>query len=171
MSKVIVLVSPLKVFLCYSKKSAYGKAANAVKNLMGERITSRKRNINELLELAEDKHFISLSGNDVLFHENEPIKGVYFLLSGRIKITKSCPENMESTLYIITPPDIICLHSVMEDEYHMHTAVADTDSRVCFVPKKELEKILAENANIAFNLMKLLCLKINVIENQISRFI
>lgn len=147
------------------------KAANTRKNSKGERITSRKRNINELLELVEDKHYISLSRNDVLFHENEPIKGVHFLLTGKIKITKTCSDNTESTLYIINPPDIICFHSVMEEEYHMHTAVADSDSMVCFVPKKELEKILAKNANIAFNLMKLLCLKINVIENQISRFI
>jgi len=147
------------------------KAANSRKNSKGERITSRKRNINELLELAEDKHYISLSKNDVLFRENEPIKGVYFLLTGRIKITKAGTDNAESTLYIINPPDIICFHSVMEEEYHIHTAVADTNSMICFVPKKELEKILAKNANIAFNLMKLLCLKINVIENQISRFI
>lgn len=141
------------------------------KNSKGERILNRKRNINELLELAVDKHYISLSKNNVLFHENEPIKGVYFLLTGRIRITKEGADNTESTLYAINPPDIICLHSVMEEEYHMHTAVADSDSMVCYVPKKELEKILAKNANIAFNLMKLLCSKINVIENQISRFI
>lgn len=147
------------------------KAANTVQNKKDKRITSSKRSIKELLDLAEDKRYISLSGNEVLFYEKEPIKGVYFLLSGRIKITKSCSDKEESILYLINPPDIVCLHSIMEEEYHMHTAVADTDSMICFVPKTELEKILAKNANIAFNLMKLLCFKINVIENQISRFI
>jgi CRP/FNR family transcriptional regulator len=127
--------------------------------------------INELLELAENKQFLALSRNDRLFLENEKVKGVYFLLSGKIKIVKSDSENKDSVLYLIKAPDIICLHSILEEEYHIHTAVAAADSMVCFVPKKEFEKILANNMNIAFNMMKMLCLKINIIENQIQKHI
>ena len=127
--------------------------------------------LNELLELADNKQFIALSRNDRLFLENEKVKGVYFLLSGKIKIVKSDSENKDSLLYFINSPDIICLHSILEEEFHIHTAVAAVDSMVCFVHKKEFEKILANNMNIAFNMMKMLCLKINIIENQISRYI
>lgn len=127
--------------------------------------------ISELLELAGSKQYIALSRNDRLFMENEKVKGVYFLLSGKIKIVKSDVDNKDSVLYLIKAPDIICLHSILEEEYHIHTAVAAADSMVCFVSKKEFEKILANNTNIAFNMMKMLCLKINVIENQIYRYI
>ena len=133
-------------------------------------IITKNPNINELLEMAGEKHFIALSKGDILFNENERVKGVYFLLTGKIKITKSGSGNAESTLYFIKPPDIICLHSVMEEEYHVSTASAERDSMVCFVPRKEFRKILAKNVNAAFNLMKMLCLKINVINHQISRF-
>lgn len=126
--------------------------------------------INELIEIAHDKQLIALSRNDTLFLENEKVKGVYFLLSGKIKIVKKDANKKESILYLIKAPDIICIHSVMEEEFHLHTAIASTDSMVCFVPKTEFEKILAANMNIAFNVMKMLCLKINVIENQIHRF-
>lgn len=127
--------------------------------------------LNELLEIAENKQFIALSRNDRLFVENEKVKGVYFLLSGKVKIIKSDSENKDSVLYLIKAPDIICLHSIMEEEFHIHTAVAAIDSMVCFVPKREFDKILANNTNIAFNMMKMLCLKINVIENQIHKYI
>lgn len=133
------------------------------------KITTKNSNISELLELAEEKHFIALSKNDVLFNENEPVKGVYFLLSGRIKITRAGSENKESILYIITPPDIVCLHSALEEDFHINTASAESDSVVCFVPKKEFKKILEKNINASFNMMKMLCLKINTIHHQISR--
>jgi len=139
-------------------------------NMVKKKIITRNPNINELLEMADEKHFIALSKNDVLFNENGRVKGVYFLLTGKIKITKSGSDNLESTLYFIKPPDIICLHSVMEEEYHVNSASAERDSMVCFIPKKEFRKILAKNVNAAFNLMKMLCLKINVINHQISRF-
>ena len=127
--------------------------------------------INQLLNLAENKQFIALTKDDVLFRENEPVKGVYFLLTGKIKTIKKDIENKESILYLIKSPDIVCLHSIMEEDYHLHTAVAACDSMVCFIPKDEFEKILAQNMEIALNMMKMLCLKINGIENQINRYI
>jgi hypothetical protein len=71
---------------------------------------------------------------------------------------------------MIKAPDIVCLHSIMEEEFHVHSAVAAVDSMVCFVRKMN-SKNTAQNTNIAFNMMKMLCLKINVIENQIHRYI
>lgn len=127
--------------------------------------------INQLLKLAKDKQYIALAKDDVLFRENETVKGVYFLLTGKIKITKKDTENKESILYLIKSPDIVCLHSIMEEEYHLHTAASACDAMVCFIPKTEFEKILEQNMEIALNMMKMLCLRINGIENQINRYI
>lgn len=143
---------------------------NLIQKKVKKTITTKNPNINELLEMADDKHYFALSKNDVLFKENERIKGVYFLLSGKIKIAKSGSGTGESILYFIKPPDIICLHSVIEDKFHANSASAVSDSMVCFIPNREFKKILAKNVNAAFNLMKMLCFKINVINNQISRF-
>jgi CRP-like cAMP-binding protein len=132
---------------------------------------SRNTNIKELIDLAKDKKFIALSKNQVLFREREPVRGVYFLLTGKIEITKTNSDSKESILYIIKSPDIICLHSIMEEDFHIHTAKAAHDSMICFIPREEFEKILSQNVKIAFNMMKMLCLKINVIENQIHKYI
>jgi CRP/FNR family transcriptional regulator len=173
MSKVIVLQMALNIFLCI-KIQFMGKNSKVqitIAKKPGKSLISPNPILSELLELAKTKQFFALNKNDKLFLENEHVKGVYFLLSGKIKITKKDFELNDSVLYMIKAPDIVCLHSIMEEEFHVHSAVAAVDSMVCFVPKKEFEKILAQNMTIAFNMMKMLCLKINVIENQINRYI
>ncbi len=128
-------------------------------------------NLGELIKLANNKQFIALSKHDRLFVENEKVKGVYFLLSGKIKMVKSNSEKTDSTIYLIEAPDIICLHSVLDEECHFHTAIAEEDSMVCLVPRIEFERILEKNMQIAFNIMKMLCLKIKVVEEQIHRYV
>jgi CRP-like cAMP-binding protein len=130
---------------------------------------SRNANINQLIELAKCKKFIELSKNQVLFREGEPVKGVYFLLTGKIEISYKNSDNTQSVLYTIKSPDIIGLHSIMEEDFYIHTAIAVSDSMICFMPKEEFERILAQNSKIALNLMKMLCLKITVIQNQIHK--
>jgi CRP/FNR family transcriptional regulator len=173
MSKVIVLATLLNLFLCikiqFMSKNSKSQITQTKKP--GKSLISPNPILSELLELAKTKQFFALNRNDTLFLEDEHVKGVYFLLSGKIKITKKDNEANNSVLYMIKAPDIVCLHSIMEEEFHVHSAVAAVDSMVCFVPKNEFEKILAQNTNIAFNMMKMLCLKINVIENQIHRYI
>jgi len=173
MSKVIVLRTGLNLFLCikiqFMTKNSKIQITQTKKP--GKSLISPNPILSELLELAKTKQFFALNRNDTLFLEDEHVKGVYFLLSGKVKITKKDSEANNSVLYMIKAPDIVCLHSIMEEEYHVHSAIAAVDSMVCFVPKDEFEKILAQNTNIAFNMMKMLCLKINVIENQIHRYI
>jgi CRP-like cAMP-binding protein len=149
-----------------NRKESKTRAKKTRKNLLAD-----NSKFNEFLELAKNKQYIALSRNDRLFSENEEVKGVYFLLSGKMRIVKLDSENKESLLYLIKAPDIICLHSVLEEKFHIHSAVAASDSMVCFVQKTDFEKILASNMNIAFSVMKMLCSKINVIENQINRYI
>ena len=173
MSKVIVLRTGLNLFLCikiqFMTKNSKIQITQTKKP--GKSLISPNPILSELLELAKTKQFFALNRNDTLFLEDEHVKGVYFLLSGKVKITKKDSEANNSVLYMIKAPDIVCLHSIMEEEYHVHSAISAVDSMVCFVPKDEFEKILAQNTNIAFNMMKMLCLKINGIENQINRYI
>lgn len=150
-----------------TKVSKYSKTA---KKRTKNKFEIKNNNINQLLNLARKKQFIALSKDDVLFRENEPVKGVYFLLTGKIKTIKKDTNGNESILFLIKSPDIVCLHSIMEEDYHLHTAVALCDSMVCYVPKDEFENILAQNMEIALNMMKMLCLRINGIENQINRY-
>jgi CRP-like cAMP-binding protein len=128
-----------------------------------------KMNLKQLIELTKHKKYITLSKNQVLFRENDPIKGVYFLISGKIEITKVNSDNTQSILYTIKSPGIIGLHSIMEEDFHIHTAKATSGSLICFMAKQEFEKIVSQNSELAFNIMKMLCLQISFIQNQIYK--
>jgi hypothetical protein len=61
------------------------------------------------------------------------------------------------------------MHSILEEELHSNSALASEKCRVCIVPKLALKKLIKDNSNAAFNIMRMFCLKINKIENQLSR--
>jgi len=121
----------------------------------------------DLLGMVEHKKYLEYGKNDYLFKENEAVGGVYFLLAGKVEITNKDTEGIESGLYEIKAPDIICLQSILEEEYHSNSAVASEKCKVCFVPKIALKKLIEDNSAAALNIMRMLCLKINKIENRI----
>jgi CRP/FNR family transcriptional regulator len=124
---------------------------------------------NDLLSMVGHKKYREFSKNDYLFKENEAVGGVFFLLSGEVEITKKNTAGTETRLYVTRAPDIICMHSILEEELHSNSALASEKCRVCIVPKLALKKLIKDNSIAAFNIMRMFCLKINKIENQLSR--
>jgi CRP-like cAMP-binding protein len=125
---------------------------------------------NDLLEMINHKKYCEYDKGKYLFREKEVINGVYFLLSGKVNITKTDSYGKDSILYNIKAPDIICLHTIMEEEFHPNSALALEKCKVYFVSKKALRKLIEDNSIAALNIMRMLCLKINKIENQLSGY-
>jgi len=124
--------------------------------------------MDEFIDALESKQFFNFSEGETLFKEGEDVKGVYCLLSGKVKIINRNTDNSESILYNAHSPDIFCLYSILNAEKYETSAIAASDVKVCFIPKKEFMKIVFENSKFTLSLMRIICSKINRIENQIN---
>ena len=140
-----------------------------------EKITAsvnRKRlTLNDVLVSVSRKKFIRLSKNEQLYKQDEPIKGVYYLLAGKINIVQKNKDEKYHVLHSVKSPDIIGLSSILCDELHTNSAYSVEESNILFIPKKEFLELLNQNNQIAIDLMKLLCTKINKTEASIPQIV
>jgi CRP-like cAMP-binding protein len=125
--------------------------------------------MNEFIGLSDNKQFINIKENDWLFEEKQTVKGVYCLVEGKIKVYQKSHGNEDVFLYQSSAPDIICLYSILNEEKYQTSALAVTDAKVWFIPKKEFMRIMFENSKYTLNLMKIMCSKIKDVERRMNR--
>ena len=144
------------------KKIAAGKNYSLKKN---------KYIFEEVLDSISGKKIINLKKNEHLYRQNEPIKGIYFLKKGRIKVVQKDKEEKYNILNSIKAPDLIGLSSILCDNVHLNSAYSVEDSNILFISKKELFDILHKNNKLALDLMKFLCIKIDKTEARIPQIV
>lgn len=114
--------------------------------------------INEASErpAAEDLH--SLFGNghglnsrtldslhnrgSVLFAEGEPARGVYILRTGRATVSISSREGRVVILRMVQAGDVLGLNAVLNNSTYDATVITLEPSRVNFIPRAELMKLV-----------------------------
>jgi CRP/FNR family cyclic AMP-dependent transcriptional regulator len=145
-----------------------------MKNQEGKRLISREKKISTFEEVADHithKKLIKLNKNEYLYRKNETIKGIHYLITGRIKVIQKEKDENFHVLYSIKAPDLIGLSSILYEEFYTNCAYSVEESNLIFIPKKDFLNVLNSNKQIAMNLMKLLCVKIGKTEGQIPQIV
>lgn len=124
--------------------------------------------MHEFIDSLESKEFLNFKDGEYLFVKDQAVKGIYCLLSGNVKVMNQNDDNTESVLYYANAPDIFCLYSILNEEKYEASAIATGDVKVCYIPKNDFMKIMLENSKFTLSLMRIICSKINRIENQIN---
>jgi CRP-like cAMP-binding protein len=136
------------------------------------KITKREKKIStfdEVITAIPKKRIIKLHRNEHLYIQNESIKGLYYLITGKIKVVQKDKDEKYNILHSIKGPDIIGLSSLLCDEVHTNSAYSVEESNILFIPKKEFLEILSRNNKMAMDLMKMLCIKIDKTEARIPQ--
>jgi CRP-like cAMP-binding protein len=145
-----------------------------MKKQAGKILTKReKRNtiLGDVLNHITQKRIIKLNKNEHLYRQFDPIKGIYYLVTGKIKVVQKDKDEKYRVLHTIKAPDMIGLSSILCDEFHTNSAYSVEESNILFIPKKDFMEVLNKNKQIAIDLMKLLCKKINKTEAQIPQIV
>lgn len=98
----------------------------------------------ELSEISQHKVTNLYKKGQTLFVQGNHPFGLYCISSGNIKVTKTGPDGKESIVRIVTGGDVIGHRSLFTEEYYKATATAMEDSRVCFLDKKFIMKVIQE---------------------------
>jgi CRP/FNR family transcriptional regulator, polysaccharide utilization system transcription regulator len=127
----------------------------------------KKSPLNKILSESSGKKILTFHKDDYLFHENEVSNGVYFVITGKVKIVKNHNLPAQTILYLVKPGDVLGIHAVINEHKFTNSAVALVKTSVCFVPAKEFKNWLNCNNKYKLDVMQLLCSSIDILESKI----
>jgi CRP/FNR family transcriptional regulator len=113
--------------------------------------------LNEWLPaIAAAKQNLQLKKGRRLFNEGDPVKGIYFIYSGIIKVHKRWGREKELILRFARAGDIVGQLGLGKDAVYPITATALEPAVVCFVDMPFFESALTINNNFMRRLMGVL---------------
>ncbi len=108
----------------------------------------------ELTTLAERCGMRSYSSGELLFSEGEPCKGLYIVVSGRVRIFKMSPAGREQMLAIEGPGASVAELPVFDGGSYPASASAAGDTQVLFVARADLRALCLEKPEVALKLLQ-----------------
>lgn len=91
--------------------------------------------------------------NELIIKEGDYTKGIYFIYSGKVKITKTWDKDNEYIVRLAKSGDIIGHRGIGSMHQYTISATALSDTTVCFLESAWFYKILKANPELLFNIM------------------
>jgi CRP-like cAMP-binding protein len=107
---------------------------------------------------------LAFDPEQVIFREGSRIDGVYCLHAGQVALLRRYQSEDEIVLFIARAGDIIGFPGVINNDYHINTAITLDDVRACFIPRESFLRLIRENPGIALRAMQRLSRRIDKIE-------
>lgn len=122
----------------------------------------------ELSGMVSDRE---ISGDQPIYFANEPSKTIYFLKTGRVKITKYLSDGSEKIIAIINPGEIFGEMAYLDEGQRTDYAVTVESSMICAINKNDLASFIAKNPELNLRLTKILGFKLRSFSERIEDLI
>jgi CRP-like cAMP-binding protein len=107
----------------------------------------------ELVSRARRKHF---EGNQTLFLEGDQARGLYVVISGRVKVFKLSPKGREQTLMIMGPGEPVGEVAVLSGEAYPANAETLESSEALYIPRQAFLDLVSREPEVAMRLLSAL---------------
>lgn len=108
----------------------------------------------------------------IIFMEGEPGEAVFFVKTGRVKISKQTDDGREYILHFIHPGEIFAEVVLFGDENYQATypATAEVveDCRVGMIRNNDMDRMINENPGLALGLLKIMAARLRMAQRQIN---
>jgi len=121
----------------------------------------------EILELAPFLTPQRFAAGEVIFEEDEPGTGVYFLISGKVKLAKRSSGGRRQILKLVGPGEILGEEVLFSGEGYGGYAKALEPVRAYYVSIKTLAQFLSEHPRVATRLIEHLAREIKGFQDKI----
>lgn len=125
-------------------------------------------NKDELQDVSDHKVTNVYKKGQTLFVQGNHPFGLYCVSSGNIKVTKVGADGKESIVRIVSAGDVLGHRSLFTDQYYTATATALEDTKVCFLDKKFIMKVIQEQPSVSMNIIEKLSSDMGAAENKLS---
>ncbi|MBP6334249.1 MAG: Crp/Fnr family transcriptional regulator [Bacteroidia bacterium] len=136
------------------KKPASGKHIIHCSECSTKDCSVLKRCTTECLELLSNLKKVSffLAGQRIIM-EGSPASGMYFIESGQVKIYKSDRRGREVILRFAKPGDVIGFNASEDSNEYQISAMAISDTTVCFLESELFTKLANQFPELAIELL------------------
>jgi CRP-like cAMP-binding protein len=125
------------------------------------------KDLSYLRNHIEDK---SGKRGDYLFRQGFYPTGIYWLLSGKVKIFQQTDSGHKQTMYIYSNGDLIGYRQLLAEESHPVSAVLLEDSKISFIPADIFKSLISDSTAFARNILSTLARDFTVWTNRITVF-
>lgn len=121
--------------------------------------------LSRLLQVAVER---PARKGEVLFLEHGEASGFYLVLDGLVKIFRAASDGRETVLHLYGPGNVFGEVPVFAGGRFPASAMAVEDSRVLFLPREALVRLLSEDATLALNMLGSLSMKLREFAGKIE---
>lgn len=114
------------------------------------------------------KETLSFKKGEVLFREGDPVTGIYYSLSGIVKVHQQWGDGKELIIRFATGGDIIGLRGLSGNQTFPVSATALEPVTACFIPNDFLEISLKANPSFSYQLMQYYAAELQKTEQRMS---
>jgi CRP/FNR family transcriptional regulator, polysaccharide utilization system transcription regulator len=110
----------------------------------------------ELESITNNKCFHTYKKGQVIFHEGNRPFGLFCVYEGKVKVSRMNAEGKEQIVRLAKPGDTLGYRSLIENSKYSASAIALDDTKACFVPLSDFNRLVDNNVKVASDLMKML---------------
>lgn len=121
-----------------------------------------------MAELQPFKHAYDIKRGSILYREEQPPKGVFFIRSGLVKLEKKGTHGRTMILKISGPGQALGHHCIESGDLHSSTATTIEDSRYCFVEIDAFRKAVHQSDSFRNALRKIILADARELETKLA---
>ena len=120
--------------------------------------------VRSLVENREVRHF---KKKDFIFNEGDHPRWLYFIQTGKVKLSKFNDTGKEYITKISSEGDFLGYLSLLKDTPYSESAVAMDNCDICFIPRTEFTTLVFGNRDVAVQFVKMLACQVADQEQQL----
>jgi CRP-like cAMP-binding protein len=125
----------------------------------------------ELARLASIARSKTLPVGEALFDQGDESDGLYFVVTGLIRIYLTASDGREATISILEDGEVIGEISLLDGLPRSAGAAALTDSTLIFIPREPFLALLDSSPGIARQIILTLCERLRAANSQVDQAI
>jgi CRP-like cAMP-binding protein len=107
---------------------------------------------------------------EILFKEDAPPSGIYYLVNGKAKKYKLDKDGREHIIYVANSGELLGYHTILSGDNYPDSAAVMEDSLVAFIPKEDFLEAVRRSAMLSRRLLHTLSHEFVVLTNSLSLF-
>ena len=131
-----------------------------------------RRCINSWIPAIEShRQNILLKKGAAVFEEGDPVKGIYFLLKGKIKVHKRWGNEKQFILQFAKEGDVIGYTGFGNEQVYSVSAITLEKVNLCFIDASFFTATLQVNDNLAYSLLQFYAIQLRQMEKRMGNLI
>ena len=113
--------------------------------------------LSELAQQAVDLHF---SKGEMLFLYGEPVKGLFVVVSGKVRVFQNNADGREQVMHVDTAGSVIADVAVFDGGPYPASAIAASDAEVLFIHKSDIDQCCIRHPSFALRALKFMAQRV-----------